>query len=218
MLASTQSSKISKTSLRSPKNKDFPKAFSQEKIFFQNTLCVIKFRRLALICDTKQMILDELVKFSPVQSDNAVVCAISRYLDSKGLSLQMCSDLPTDICEALTVLSTIYNLSAPQQITGYKQAIALLSEGGLLVSSGFCIPNLRDRAGFCVPTDIGRSPVYYSGFVDNYRRPALIVQQTENLEFPRGNDKLTLSTQKIVLPPGAWMLDAEHFISGWSLS
>lgn len=91
----------------------------------------------------------------------------------------------------------------------YRALIAALSDNQVVISQGYKIGQLRDGFGYCTASSLTDEWVFYRGFIESGRRPAVIVQSL-NVEFPRGNSKqVTPSLTKFNLPAGSYLLDAE---------
>jgi hypothetical protein len=90
----------------------------------------------------------------------------------------------------------------------------VIANGGLIVTgSNQLYSSNRDSQGFCQPQGRGGHCTYYRGVSDNSKRPGIIYQQSWGPDIPsQGEQRVTLpSGRDIILPPGAFLIDAENF-------
>lgn len=96
----------------------------------------------------------------------------------------------------------------------YEQCRDALMSGGVIVTgSNQLYSSQRDSQGFCRPEGSGGHCTYYRGFADGPKRPGIVYQQSWGQDIPTGGEmRVTLeSGREVILPPGAFFIDAENF-------
>jgi hypothetical protein len=96
----------------------------------------------------------------------------------------------------------------------YEQARDAIASGGAIVTgSNQLYSNSRDNDGFCTRSGHGGHCTYYRGFADQPKRPGIVYQQSWGPQIPsQGEQTVTLeSGQTVILPPGAFFIDASEF-------